>query len=249
MKRLYNRVKSKFDARDIKYDAATPVEIPPVVDLSGKCTPVFDQGELGSCTGNAIVGALEYQENIQSETPVHLSRLFVYYNERLLEGDTDQDAGAEIRDGIKTLLLYGACDDALWPYDVSKFTEKPSLEAYTDGLKHKALQYQSVDQTQDALTHALASGHPVVIGITVYDSLESDEAAATGTVPMPDTQAEQCLGGHAVLLVGYDLEKRLWKVRNSWGPDWGDKGYFTLPFDYLLDPDLSDDFWAILKIS
>lgn len=249
MKRQYNRVKDKHDARDRRYNDARPLARPPVVDLSGKCSPVFDQGDLGSCTGNAWAGALEYEENLQQELFVSLSRLYIYYNERLLDHDTDQDAGAEIRDGIKAIVKYGACEERLWPYDVSQFTVKPSLEAYQEAKQHTAIQYASVAQTENAVTHALAAGHPVVFGIMIYDSFESDEVARTGLVPMPDLNTEQCQGGHAVLIVGYDYNKRLFKVRNSWGPDWGDKGYFYLPFDFVLSPDLAEDFWTVTKIS
>ena len=244
----FRRVKDRPDSRDHKYNDARPLTRPPVVDLSGKCSPIFDQGELGSCTGNAWVGALEYEENLQAEKFVSFSRLFVYFNERLLDHDTDQDAGAEIRDGIKTLVKWGVCAESLWPYDISKFTQKPSLEAYSDAVKHKALQYSSVDQTENAITHALAAGHPVVFGITIYDSFESDEVAKTGLVPMPDTETEQCQGGHAVLIVGYDYNKRLYKVRNSWGEDWGDKGYFYLPFEFVHSPDLCEDFWILTQL-
>jgi C1A family cysteine protease len=248
MTRKYNRVKDSVDTRDHRYNAARPIEAPRAVDLADKCSPVFDQGDLGSCTGNAWVGALEYEENLQGEKFVSLSRLFIYFNERLLDGDTDQDAGAEIRDGIKAIVKYGACEESLWPYDVSKFTLKPSMEAYAEAKDHQALQYARVNQTERDIVHALASGHPVVFGIMVYDSLESDEVAANGIVPMP-SENEQCQGGHAVLIVGYNYDTRMFKVRNSWGPDWGDKGYFYLPFDYVLSEELAEDFWVVQKIS
>ena len=247
MKRPYNRVKDRHDPRDHRYNDCRPLARPPVVDLSGKFSPVYDQGDLGSCTGNAWVGALEYEENIQQEAFVSFSRLFIYFNERLLEGDIDQDGGAEIRDGIKTLVRYGACSEGLWPYDIAKFKLKPSMEAYTEALNHKALQYSRVEQTENAITHALAAGHPVVCGIMIYDSFESEEVAKDGVVPMPK-DGEACQGGHAVCIVGYDYNKKLFKFRNSWGPDWGDKGYFYLPFEYVLNPDLAEDFWVLTKL-
>lgn len=248
MKRKFVHAKDKHDPRDHIYKASEPITIPDRVDLRPGCTPVEDQGDLGCCTGHAIVGALEFDENKQNEKPVRLSRLFVYYNERLLEGDIDQDGGGQIRDGIKTLVKYGACDETLWPYDTKKFKLKPSMEAYNDGLNHRAIEYRRVMQTEDDLLHALASGFPVVFGIMVYDSFESDAVAQTGEVPMPDAN-EQCQGGHAVLIVGYDRKDRYFIVRNSWGAEWGMKGYFTLPFDYVLSPDLAEDFWTVSKIS
>lgn len=248
MKRLYNRVKDKHDPRDHKYSAAAPIDIPDQIDLRPGCSPVEDQGELGSCTAHAIVGALEYDENKQREQPIRLSRLFVYYGERGLEGTLTEDSGAEIRDGIKVIAQLGTCNETLCPYVEENFKLKPSLEAYNDALKHKAIAYRRVNQTEDDLLHALASGYPIAFGIYVYDSLESDEVAASGLVPMPDVNKEECLGGHAVLIVGYDRIKRLFIIRNSWGSGWGENGYFYLPFDYVLSPDLAEDFWSVTSI-
>lgn len=247
-KHQFIQLKPRSALPALRYNDARPIARPPVVDLSGKFSPVFDQGDLGSCTGNAWAGALEYEMNIQGEKVVSVSRLFIYFNERVLDRDTAEDAGAEISDGIKTLVQYGACSEALWPYDPSQFATKPSDEAYADGLNHKALQYAAVQQTENAVTHALAAGHPVVIGISVYESFESDEVAQSGDVPMPGIN-EQCEGGHAVCIVGYDYNKRTFKVRNSWGKDWGDKGYFHLPFEYVLSQDLAQDFWILTKLS
>lgn len=246
--RVYNRVKDVPDERDHKYNAQRPIAIPRSVSLVSGCSPVENQGNLGSCTGHGIVGALEYEENLQKETFVRLSRLFVYFNERKIEGDISEDAGAQIRDGIKAVAQYGAPDETLWPYVEEKFADTPSSEAYTDGLNHTAIQYARVDQTESALTHALAAGHPVVIGITVYESFESDAVAASGAVPLPNQQTEECMGGHCVLLVGYDFDTRLFTVRNSWGEAWANKGYFTIPFEYLTNEDLAEDFWVVSKI-
>lgn len=248
MVRKYNRVKDAHDPRDHRYNDARPLSRPPVVDLSGKCSPVFDQGELGSCTGNAWAGALEYEENLQAEKFISFSRLFIYFNERLLDGDIDEDGGAEIRQGIKTLVKFGACSEVSWPYDVAQFKNRPSVECYSEAELHKALQYSRVDQTENAITHALAAGHPVVLGIQIYDAFESEAVAKDGLVPMPNFDTEQCQGGHAVLIVGYDYNKRLYKVRNSWGPDWGDHGYFYLPFEYVHSDQLAEDFWVLTKL-
>lgn len=251
-KRHYVRVKDKPDPRDHRFRLAAPISLPDQIDLSPGCSPIEDQGDLNSCTGHAVAAALEYDENTQGENRLRLSRLFIYYNERLMEGDVNQDEGAEIRDGIKTIAQYGACDETLWPYDIKQVLTKPSDAAYANGLLHKGLTYQAVDQTEVGICSALASGFPIVFGVTVYDSFETEEALNTGVIPMPDTQKEQCQGGHAVLLVGYDKTKQVFKFRNSWGTDCGlpdQRGYFTLPYEFVLDRELSSDFWVVSKIS
>lgn len=247
MTRIYGRTKDTHDTRDHRYNAARPITVADIVDLAPHCSPVKNQDQLGACTGFSIIGALEYDENVQHEDFVELSELYVYFNERDAEGTTREDAGGEIRDGIKTIAQFGACLESLWPYDETAFRRKPSVEAYQDGLNHRALEYKRVDEDQDSLIHALASGFPVVIGITVFESFESDQVAADGMVPLPGPD-EQCMGGHAVLLVGYDKKRSLWKVRNSWGADWGSSGYFYLPFEYLTTPELASDFWTVSKI-
>jgi C1A family cysteine protease len=172
-----------------------------------------------------------------------LSRLFIYYNERVIEGTVDQDSGAMIRDGIKTLADQGVCTEALWPYDISRFTVKPTDACYQEALKYKVTLYARLNVIDEMRT-CLADGFPFVFGFTVYESFESQDVANTGVVPMPGTN-EQVLGGHAVVGVGYDDSQKRFIVRNSWGNAWGMKGYFTIPYDYLANRDLSDDFWAI----
>lgn len=220
------------------------VTAPPRIDLRAGCPSVYDQGSLGSCTGNAIAGALEFdriKQHLDVWTP---SRLFIYFNERVIERTVESDAGASIRDGIKSVNRSGACPEALHPYDVARFTERPSAQAFTVARAHPAVQYQRVPQSLSQLRAALAAGYPVVVGISVYDSFESDEVARTGIVPMPGAR-EDMLGGHAILCVGYDDATQRFLLRNSWGAGWAVAGYFTLPYAYLLSPDLASDFWQI----
>ena len=148
------------------------------------------------------------------------SRLFIYYNERVIENSVDEDAGAMIRDGIKSVAKEGAPHETLWPYDISKFRNKPTPAAYKDASKHRAILYQRLDQTLQQLKGCLASGYPFVFGFSVYESFESDAVAKTGKMPMPKPKEKQ-LGGHAVLAVGHDTASKRFLVRNSWGPDWG----------------------------
>ncbi len=219
--------------------------LPGRVDLRNQCPPIWDQGAIGSCTAHAIAGALEFDQMKQAFADTFVpSRLFIYYNERAMEGTVDEDAGAMIRDGIKSVAHQGAPHERLWPYDVTRFRAKPSKPAYADGRKHAAVLYQRVTQELSQLRGCLADGYPVVFGFSVYASFESDAVTQTGRVPMPKRQ-EKMVGGHAVLAVGYDHADERFICRNSWGSSWGFDGYFTMPYVYLLDKNLSDDFWTI----
>lgn len=246
----YIRVRDTEPAtkKRFKVESVAAVSYPDTIDLRSKCSPIEDQRDLGACTGHAIVGALEYLENVEREDFVRLSRLFVYYNERLLEDTTQSDAGAQIADGIRVISSYGVCKETLWPYDTKKFRQRPDGASYAEALDHKAVEYSAVDQTEEHLIAVLAGRRPIVFGIMVYASFESDEVAKTGIVPMPQPN-EKCMGGHAVLIVGYDRTKRMFLVRNSWGTDWGIEGYFWLPFDFVLNPELADSFYTVEKIS
>ncbi|MGA2410396.1 MAG: C1 family peptidase [Candidatus Binataceae bacterium] len=234
------------DHRDFLYAAPMALlgSLPTKVDMRDRCPAVYDQGQLGSCTANAIGGAIEF-DLIKEKAPVFVpSRLFIYYNERVIEGTVDSDSGAQIRDGIKSVASQGAPHEDLWPYDIAKFADKPSPAAYDDALKHKATLYQRLVQVLNQLKGCLAAGNPFAFGFTVYESFESQEVANTGVVPMPGPN-EQVVGGHAVLAVGYDDSEQRFIVRNSWGPGWGLKGYFTIPYTYLIDQNLASDFWTI----
>jgi C1A family cysteine protease len=238
---------SKPDQRDHVFSASleTITSLPSSVDLRPMMPPVYDQLTIGACTAHAIAAAVEYETVKQGLKPItRPSRLFIYYNERLMEGTVDSDAGAQIRDGIKVVSKYGVCQEPEWPYIPDQFAVKPTDKCYTDALKEIVTSYSSVPQSLTQMQSVLAQRTPIVIGFSVYESFESQEVATTGIVPMP-AQNEACLGGHAVLVCGYQNSTRRFIVRNSWGPDWGIKGYFEMPYEYLLSPQLASDFWAI----
>ena len=239
----YNWKPDLPDVRDHSYNLKFPnkVLLQQSVDLSPAMPPVFDQGQLGSCTGNALAAALSY---IHGVIP-HFSRLFIYRGERAIEHTISQDAGAQIRDGVKFLSKAGCCFEATWPYTISKFAAKPPKQCFTEALNYKISEYIRL-QTLDDMLQCLGSGFPFVFGFTVYENFESASVAKTGIVTMPLSN-EKVVGGHAVTAVGYDLSKKVFKVRNSWGDQWGDKGYFYIPFDYLTNANLAADFWTLRK--
>ena len=222
--------------------------LPQRVDLRDQCPAVYNQGTLGSCTANAIAAAVQFDRAKQALADVFTpSRLFIYYNERAMEGTIESDSGAMLRDGIKSVARLGAPHESIWPYLIPRFRVRPSAAAFKDGARHEAILYQRLPHLVDQLKGCLASGYPFVFGFTVYDSFESTTVARTGDVPMP-ARGESVLGGHAVLAVGYDDALHRFIVRNSWGPKWGVHGYFTMPYEYLLDPSLSDDFWTVQSV-
>jgi C1A family cysteine protease len=251
------------DARDLIFAApAVPVgQLPDKVDLREQCPPVYDQGRIGSCTSNAISGAYEFGLNKQQLTDFVPSRLFIYYNERTIEGSVGFDAGAMIRDGIKSVHKLGVCPESEWPYDDTppvnagdpwpagaKAGEKPTDACYQDALKNTATVYRRVVRDLDQFRGCLAEGYPFVLGFSVYSGFESADVAAGGVMNLPGPD-EDLLGGHAVLAVGYDDAGQRFLVRNSWGPGWGQDGYFTMPYTYLTQRSLSADFWTLRTVS
>jgi C1A family cysteine protease len=229
------------DQRDHVY-ALPRVALPPAVDLRALCPAVYDQGDLGSCVAHAVAGAVQVAQRKEKRPEYTPSRLFIYRQARWLEGSVSSDSGCAPRDGIKAAATKGCPREALWPYDVSKFTIDPPAAVWGDGARHKVLKYEAIAQETTLLKARLASRLPFVFGFTVYDSFMSDAVAASGAAPMP-ALSEGVQGGHSVLVVGYT--PTTWLCRNSWGNSWGMGGYFTLPTAYLLDSNLSDDFWAV----
>jgi len=239
------------DFRDFRFSVAqvTIQSLPNKVDLSPKCPPVWDQGKTGSCTAQAIGAAFEFQQmQVKPAWDFRPSALFIYYNERMMEGNINVDSGAMIRTGMKTIQKYGVCKDPLWPYVESKFKIRPPAVAYKNGLTHRGIAYERLQTDLTTLKGCLAGGYPFVFGFAVYQSLMTDAVAESGDGKMPLSN-DKMLGGHAVMAVGYDDATRTFLIRNSWSDKWGKKGYFTLPYEYLTNSHLADDFWVLRKIT
>ena len=250
------------DFRDFKYDHDSGLlrlnnTLAPTCDLTNLFPEPYDQGDLGSCTANAGVGSVQYFQKKQGNTVFMPSRLFVYYYERVLENTVNSDSGASIRDSMKILAGMGAPPESMWPYVESQFTVQPPAAAVVAAKKDMVHTYVSVLQNLQALKTCLSEGYPINFGFTVYSSFESNQVASTGVVPMPHA-SEEVLGGHAVVICGYydnghvpaqgnltDPSGGFFLVRNSWGPGWGRKGYFLMPYGYVCNSMLADDFWSI----
>jgi C1A family cysteine protease len=241
----YNLKVVKMPPENLRLSAPKPIvnNLPVSVDLRSKMPPVYHQGDLGSCTANVFVACVQH-----ADPAFYGSRLFVYYNTNLIEGNVVIDDGATLEDGIKALEKYGVCSESIWPYNVKRFSLKPTSQCYTNGLKHRVLTATNIPNTARSMKQTLASRLPIVCGIMVYESFEASSVSKTGIVPMPGPK-EQLLGGHAVLVVGYDDRRQRWIMRNSWGSRWGDKGYFYLPYAYLLNDNYCTDMWVLTNIT
>ena len=234
------------DARDLFFVDRTPLKnIPSHIDLRDFCSPVENQGIMGSCTGHAVTAAVELIHNQETGSYRHLSRLFVYYNGRLLDGWPEADDGATIRSCVKAVNKRGIPYETRWPYLRRNLLTAPPKEAYDCAEARKVVGYQRINsQNLNAIRRALSQRLPVVFGFEVYDSFMSATVERTGRMRMPKA-GEVSTGGHAVVAVGYDDTKKVLIVRNSWGKEWGDGGYFYMPYAFATDPNECDDFWTL----
>ena len=269
-KMKFGWLKDKEDPRDLKYTAPRAGDPEQkTIDMRPLFGGLYDQGQLGSCTANAIAGAMEHFCIKTNYRWPHIpSRLFIYYNEREMEGTVNQDSGAYIRDGVKSVNKLGVCPESihdgskpewLWPYsdDKETFKKKPPEVCYKNAVLHRALKYEAVSLNRSSVLNALAEGKPIIFGFLVHQSFESKDLAKTGVMPMPKFQLiDPVLGGHAVCAVGYLLDHPMGKdnisewiiVRNSWGEGWGDKVQFYMHLKNFLKKDECSDLWAITEV-
>ena len=244
-----NDFKVKADPQDWRdrYYSFSRIESPrDRVDLRPWASPVEDQLHLGSCVGQAVVGAYELLLNKADRKKfTDLSRLFVYYNARLLDNAVDEDVGAYVRDGIKAVNKYGVCSEQSWPYLIERFAHAPSVQSYEDAQSRLIKKYYRIETIED-IVDALNADNPVVTSMNVYDSFYELDRPGVTILPMPKAD-ENMIGGHAVTFVGYNLPKRLFLARNSFGEEWADNGYFWVPFDYA-EKDFMDNWTFDIEI-
>lgn len=246
----YGWIPDLKDHRDFRYSPEPGVlrlELPSKVDLRPQCPPVYNQGTLGSCTANAITALYEFTAMEQKVRTQRMSRLFHYYNTRLLMNTVQSDSGASIRQTFKAGGKYGFCLESTWPYTISRFKDTPIKKCYDFGAGTIITQYARVQQDLQSLKLALAQGDPLAFGFSVYESFESRETTETGICPFPAAN-ERLIGGHAILAVGYDDELQCVIFRNSWGVKWGDRGYGYMPYELITNPEFAADFWTLRKL-
>lgn len=248
-KRRYGWKRDLPDRRDLYHTFNSECRMERRVDLRLNCPDIYNQGHLGSCTANAIAAVYQFDQIRQGEgnNAFVPSRLFIYYNEREREGNIETDSGAEIRDGIKSIHRLGVCPETNWSYDIKQFATKPPDNCYELAKQHVSVSYRRVPQNLKHIKICLSKGFPIIFGFTVFESFELREIEETGIMTMPKRD-EKPLGGHAVMAVGYDDRHQWVIVRNSWGSEWGDSGYFYMPYRYICDQGLCSDFWTVQMV-
>jgi hypothetical protein len=226
---------------------ATLAALPPSVDWRPLCPEVYDSGQIGSVVAQAIAGGLEFSRRRQGVEAFTPSRLFIYYVAREAVGTQDQDAGATYVAALRAVNRYGVPPESEWPYLVEKFTQRPPRRVYQEAARHAAIAYKRVRGQPEQVKACLAEGYPVLLGFPVYSSFLGSEVAQTGHVPIPDDD-EVLVGGHAVMIVGYDDGEEAFIAQNSWGKHWGVDGCFFLPYAYLFDRVKSQEFWTVRSV-
>jgi len=222
--------KDPYDYRDLYYRASNN-NVKNKVDLRVWCSPIEEQLHLGSCVGQSIIGAFELMLNKNyPDKYMDLSRLFVYYNARVIEGDPSIDSGVYVRDGIKAVNKWGVCSEDYWPYLTDKFSTIPDTKSYLDAKTRLIKNYHRIKSIKDIIS-TVSAGYPVVTGIEVFGDFDNTGINSDPIISMP-IETDNSLGGHAVTIVGYDNDKEYFICRNSYGEQWGDQGYFYMPYSY-----------------
>jgi len=248
-----------------KLQISVPINtyLPQYASVKQYCPPIYDQGQLGSCTSNAMVFSYQTLAN-KLKTPDATwdpSRLWFYYWERVVENPNITpsqlpDSGGDVVDGLGYVQKNGICSESLFPYVMQNFDNAPTQAAIDDAKNHKIKGYNTLTIDENILNSiktVIASGKPVLFAIAVYNSFESDDVAQTGMVPVPtplnyndpNDILDPYLGGHEIACVGYNDAQQLFTIANSWGANWGDKGFCYIPYAYISNPNLGLEFTVI----
>lgn len=246
-KRHYGWKPQPADHRDFRFapSRALVASAPPKFSLLPTMPAPVDQGQLGSCGPNSADILLMFDQGAEKLSYHGSSRLFTYYITRAAMGTVGQDSGVDNRTMLKALAQAGYCpDESLWPYDISKFTQQPPQSAYDLAAQNKIVSYAAVGQDLASMKAAILSGFPFLFGFSVYPEFESPQVARTGVVPMP-MPGERSIGGHDIVLFGWDDATQTFDFMNPWGAGWGVNGTGKIPYAYATNPRLSGDFWVI----
>jgi hypothetical protein len=235
--------------------------LPKKTDMRVHSLSIYSQGELGSCVAQSICAGIRLRNRkinsdqtllsrwtLGSKVPeITPSRLGLYWHARIEEGlPSNMDTGSTIHSGLLSVEKFKLFDESLWPYDVKKFSLEPPINTFVEASKYKVVEYSKVENNLLMLKHMLSQGYPIACGIVVYPSMMTHSVLVSGTVPMPSVR-EKTIGGHAILLVGYDDDTSTFLFQNSWGTVWGDSGFGRLTYDYV--DRYGADFWAIERFA
>ena len=238
--------RDNLDPRDYKFQALPKLQTRPI-DLRRFEPSIIDQGNLGSCTACAATSMIQFVRKKTNKRTIQPSILFTYYTTRQIERTVAEDAGATLRNAIKSTVNYGVTLDSLCPYVISEFATPPSPAAYSEALKYQTLKYYRLNNASvSTLQKCLNEGYPFVFGFAVYSNFWADTNKAGAYVNLP-SKTNSFEGGHAVMAIGWERYKNqnYFICKNSWGSTWGDKGYFRLPEKYITNTRLAADFWTI----
>ncbi|MBK9259509.1 MAG: peptidase C1 [Polyangiaceae bacterium] len=247
----YKYVPPKAAAKRYTVGSARVSRLPAKVDLRPFMTPVENQGDTNSCAANATAGAYEFLvKRHLGEDAYDVSRLFIYYNARSVEDpDNIEDEGTVLQAVIESLKMHGACSEETWAFDPEAVNEEPSEEAYDEARQFLIEDTELVPTDLHAWKTALAEGHPIIFGVKLFGSFDKHKKAGLVPVPSVSEAGRESHGGHAMLCVGYSDPDQVFIVRNSWGPEWGDKGYCYIPYRYLMNHEYNfGDSWIIKRI-
>lgn len=218
-----------------------PLETPKIlkkVDLRNKFPDAYDQGKIGSCSANALCSIFDYDTiNFKG------SRLFLYYNERALINETNEDNGAYLSDGIYSLKSNGICEEKYWEYKLENLFKRPPDDIYQKAKENYLIEAFNISNDLLTIKKWIDNNEPIALAISIFSNFMSINTKITGKVGMP-SKNDKFLGGHAVVICGYDDNSQELILRNSWGTYWGERGYFYLPYDYLK---FCGDLWIITK--